>query len=90
MPPRSDGCKSIARTSRLLTGPIALYGDSRVRILANRQSDYIQVEVIRNDYSGTAAFARIDALVRSTLSRRYQNRLYVEPEADLSHPIITY
>jgi hypothetical protein len=70
--------------------PIALYGDSRVRLLATRQSDYVHVVVIRNDYSGTAAFARLDELVRSTLSRRYQNRLYVEPEADLSHPIITY
>jgi len=70
--------------------PIALYGDSRVRLLATRHKDYVHVEVIRNDYSGAAAFARIDGLVRRTLWSRYKNRFYVEPEADLSHPIITY
>ena len=70
--------------------PIALYGDSSVRLLATRHKDYVHVEVIRNDHSGASAFARIDPLVRSTLSRNFANRLYVEPEPDYSHPIITY
>jgi hypothetical protein len=70
--------------------PFALYGDSRVRLLASRDTHSVHVRVIRNDYSGTATFARLDELVRITLSRRYQSRLYIEPEADLSHPIITH
>jgi hypothetical protein len=70
--------------------PIALYRDSRVQLLANRHSDNVHVEVTRYDFSGAAAFARVDALVRRTFSSRYKKRFYMEPEADLSHPIITY
>ena len=69
--------------------PIALYGDSRVQLLASRHTDYIHVNVTRYDFSGAAAFAEVDGLVRSTLSSRYQNRLYVEPEPDYSHEIVT-
>ena len=69
--------------------PIALYGDSRVQLLATRHKDYVHVEVIRYDHSGASAFARIDPLVRSTLFRKFGNRLYVETEPDYSHPIIT-
>ena len=69
--------------------PFALCGDTQISLLASRDKDYVHVEVIRYDYSGSAAFARIDELVRSTLSRRYGKRLYMEPEADLSHPIVT-
>ena len=46
--------------------------------------------VTRYDFSGAAAFARLDGLVRSTLSSRYGKRLYVESEADYSHEIVTY
>lgn len=70
--------------------PFALYGDSRVQLLASRHKDYVHVTVTRYDFSGAAAFARVDALVRSTFSGKYKNRFYMEPEADLSHPIITY
>jgi hypothetical protein len=69
--------------------PIALYGDSRVQLLASRHKDYVHVEVIRWQNSGASAFARIDPLVRNTLSRKFGNRLYVEPEPDYSHPIVT-
>lgn len=69
--------------------PIALYGDSRVQLLASRHKDYVHVDVTRYDFSGAAAFARIDGLVRSTLSRKFASRLYVEPAPDYSHPIIT-
>ena len=70
--------------------PIALYGDSRVRLLATRHNDYVHVEVIRNDHSGASAFAHIDPLVRSALSRKFGDGLYVEPVPNYSHPIITY
>jgi hypothetical protein len=70
--------------------PFALYGDSRVQLLASQHKDYIHVNVTRYDFSGAAAFTRLDALVRCTFSSRYKNRFYMEPEADLSHPIITY
>ena len=70
--------------------PIALYFDSRVQLLANRHEDYVHVDVTRFDFSGAAAFAALDGLVRSTLSRKFGNRLYVEPDRDYSHPIITY
>ena len=69
--------------------PITLYGDSRVQLLATRHKDYVHVEVICYNHSGASAFARIDPLVRSTLSRKFGNRLYVEPEPDYSHAIIT-
>jgi hypothetical protein len=70
--------------------PFALYGDSRVQLLASHHKDYVQVEVTRYDFSGASAFARIDLLVRSTLSTKFGNRLYVDSEPDYSHPIITY
>jgi len=70
--------------------PIALYGDSHVRLLATRHKDHVHVEVIRYDHSGAFAFASIDPLVRNTLSQKFGRRLYVEPEPDYSHPIITY
>jgi hypothetical protein len=70
--------------------PFALYFDSRVQLLANRHEDYVHVDVTRFDFSGAAAFAQLDGLVRSTLSRKFGNRLYVEAEPDYSHPIITY
>jgi hypothetical protein len=70
--------------------PFALYGDSHVQLLASRHKDYVHVTVTRYDFSGTAAFARVDALVRRTFSSKYKNRFFMEPEADLSHPIITY
>jgi hypothetical protein len=70
--------------------PFALYGDSRVQLLASRHNDNVHVTVTRYDFSGADAFARVDALVRRTLSSRYKKRFYMEPEADLSHPIITY
>jgi len=69
--------------------PIAFYRDSRVALLAFRHKDSVLVEVIRYNHSGLPAFARIDVLVRSTLSRKFGNRLYVEPEPDYSHPVIT-
>jgi hypothetical protein len=69
--------------------PFALYGDTQIGLLASRDKDYVHIEVTRYDYSGSAAFARIDELVRSTLSRRYGKRLYMEDEVDLSHPIVT-
>jgi hypothetical protein len=68
----------------------ALYGDSKVSLLASRVEDYVHVDVTRFDFSGAATFARVDGLVRSTLSRRYQKRLYVEPEPDYSHEVVTY
>ena len=71
--------------------PIAVYRDSRVQLLASRHKDYVYVEVTRYDFSGASAFARIDPLVRSTLSTKFGNRLYIEPEPDYSHPpVITY
>jgi hypothetical protein len=70
--------------------PFALYGDSRVQLLANRHKDYVHVDVTRYNFSGAAAFARVDGLVRNTLSRKFGHRLYAEPEPDYSHPIITY
>ncbi len=70
--------------------PFALYRDSRVQLLASRHNDNVHVVVTRYDFSGAAAFARVDGLVRSTFSSKYKNLFYMEPEADLSHPIITY
>ena len=70
--------------------PIALYGDSRVQLLASQHKDYVHIEVTRYEFSGADAFVRVDALVRHTFSSRYKIRFYMEPEADLSHPIITY
>ena len=70
--------------------PFALYGDSRVSLLASQNKDYVHVEVTRFDFSGTAAFARLDGLVRTTLSKRYQKRFYAESEPDYSREIVTY
>ena len=70
--------------------PFALYGDSHVSLLASRVEDYVHIAVTRFDFSGAAAFTRLDGLVRATLSSRYQKRLYVEPEPDYSHEVVTY
>jgi hypothetical protein len=68
--------------------PIALYNDFHVQLLASRHKDYIHVEVTRWTYSGASAFARIDWLVRSTLSRKFGHRFYAEPEPDYSNSTI--
>ena len=70
--------------------PFALYFDSHVQLLANRHEDYVHIDVTRFDFSGAAAFARLDGLVRNTLSSRYGKRLYIEPEPAYSQEIVTY
>lgn len=70
--------------------PFALYGDSKVSLLASRVENCVHILVTRFDFSGGAAFARVDGLVRSTLSRKYQNRLFVEADPDYSHEIVIY
>ena len=70
--------------------PFALYGDSKVSLLASRVEDYVHIVVTRFDFSGAAAFTRVDGLVRITLSRKYQKRLFVEADPDYSHEVVTY
>jgi len=68
--------------------PIALYNDLQVQLLASRHKDYVHVEVTRWTYAGASAFARIDWLVRSTLSRKFGHHFYAEAEQDYSDSTI--
>jgi hypothetical protein len=68
--------------------PIALYNELQVQLLASRHKDYVHVEVTRWTYAGVSTFARIDWLVRSTLSRKFGHRFYAQPEHDYSDSTI--
>jgi hypothetical protein len=62
---------------------ITAAGDARIGLTRRRWET-------RFDFSGATAFAQLDGLVRSTLSRKFGNRFNVEAEPDYSHRIITY
>jgi hypothetical protein len=70
--------------------PIAVYGDSRVQLLASRHKDYVHIAVTWYDFSAASDFARVDRLVRGTLASTFGDLFSAEPHSKPSKVIVTY